>query len=74
MDRSISIVTMAWTTGVRFPSGKGIFLFVSMSKQALRPAQPSIQRVSGVLSAEVKLPGCNADHSPPHNADVKNER
>jgi hypothetical protein len=31
-----------------------------------------IQWVSGVLSLEIKQPGCEADHLPLSNAEVKN--
>jgi hypothetical protein len=40
-----------------------IFLFL-VSRPALGPTQPPIQRVSGAFSPEVKRPGCEADHSP----------
>jgi hypothetical protein len=35
--------------------------------------QRPIQRVPGALSPGVKLPGLEADHSPPPNADFKND-
>jgi hypothetical protein len=38
------------------------------------PTQPPVQWVPGVLSPGVKArPGCDADHSPPSSAEVKNE-
>jgi hypothetical protein len=45
--------------------GLGIFLFTTVSRTALGPTQPPIQRVSGALSLGVKRPGREADHSPP---------
>jgi hypothetical protein len=36
------------------------------------PPQPPIQWVPWALSLEVKLPGSEADHSPPSSAEVKN--
>jgi hypothetical protein len=50
----------------------GIFLTI-MSRMALGPhTQPPIQWVPGVLSLGVKQLGCEADHSPPSSARVKN--
>jgi hypothetical protein len=48
------------------------FLFTTASRTALGPTQPPIQRVPGALSLGVKRPGCEADHSPPSSAEVKN--
>jgi len=42
-----------------------------MSRTALGPAQPSMQRVQGFLP-EVKWLESGAEHSPPPNAEVKN--
>jgi hypothetical protein len=50
--------------------GLGI-LFTIMSRMALGPTQPPIQWVLGTLSLGVKQPECEADHSPPSNAEVK---
>jgi len=49
----------------------GIFLFTTMSRTALGPTQPPIQRVLGALSLGVKRPGREADHSPPSSTEVK---
>jgi hypothetical protein len=57
---------------VRFPAGLGIFLFITTSRTALRPSQPPIQWVPGVLSLGVKRPGREADHSSTSSAEVKN--
>jgi len=43
-----------------------------MSRLALGPNQPPIQWVPGALSLGVKRLGCEADHSPPPSAEVKN--
>jgi hypothetical protein len=51
--------------------GLGIFLFNTMSILALGPTQPPIEWVPGALSLEVKQLGCEADHSPPSSAEVK---
>jgi hypothetical protein len=48
--------------------GLGIFLFATGS--VAHPAP--IQWVTGTLSQGVKRPGCEADHSPPFSAEVKN--
>jgi len=49
----------------------GIFLITTASSTALGSTQPPIQWVKGTLSMEVKLPGREADHSPPSCAEVK---
>jgi hypothetical protein len=59
--------------GVRSPAGQRIFPLVSVSRPALRPTQPPVQWVPGVLSPGAKArPGRNADHSPPSSAEVEN--
>jgi hypothetical protein len=47
------------------------FLFSKSSRPALRSTQPPIQWVTGALSAGVKRPGREVDHSPPTSAEVK---
>jgi hypothetical protein len=51
---------------------KCIFLFTTGSRTALGPTQPPIQWVRGALSLGIKRPGCEADHSPPSSAEIKN--
>jgi hypothetical protein len=46
------------------------FLFSKSSRLALGSTQPPIQWVPGALSARVKRPGREADHSPPTSAEV----
>jgi hypothetical protein len=41
-------------------------------RRVLGPTQPPIQWVLEVISAGVKQPGHEADHSPPSSAEVKN--
>jgi len=62
-----------WTIGVHFPAGAmmGLFLFTTASKTALGPKTP-IQRVPRALTPAVKRHGCEANHSPPSRADIKN--
>jgi hypothetical protein len=48
-----------------------IFLFTTASITALGLTQPLIQGVKGARSLGVKRPGCEADHSPPSSAEVK---
>jgi len=40
---------------------------------ALGPTQPPIQWKQGALSLGIKRPRCEADHSPPSSAELKNE-
>jgi hypothetical protein len=60
-----------WTTeGSDFESCKvKNFLFSTSSRPAQGPIQPPIQWVLGVLSQGIKLPGREADNSPPTNAE-----
>jgi hypothetical protein len=53
------------------PSGFLTKILYSVSRPALGPTQPPIQRVPGALSLGVKRPGSEADHSPPSSAEVK---
>jgi hypothetical protein len=69
-DNSVSIAPVV--IGFNSRRGMGISLFTTVSKTALGPTQPPIQRVPWVLSLEVKRPGHEADHSPPFSAEVKN--
>jgi hypothetical protein len=63
-------VSMGWTIRV-LGFDWGIFLFTTTSRTALGPTQPPIQWVPRALSLGVKLPGSEADHSPPSSAEVK---
>jgi len=47
------------------------FLFTTASRRVRGPTQPPVQWVPGALSLWVKLPGGEADHSPPSSAEVK---
>jgi hypothetical protein len=73
-DSSVGIATRLWAGQSEFNSwqGLGIFLFANMSRLSLGLTQPPIVWVLGVLSPEVKHPGCEADHSPPSSTEVKN--
>jgi hypothetical protein len=65
---------MGWTIGVLgFDSrrGLGIFLFTTASRSALGPTQPPIQWVVEPLSAGIKRPGREADHSPQSSAEIE---
>jgi hypothetical protein len=46
-------------------------LSIPLSRKALGPIQPPIQRVPRSLSLRVKQPGREVDHSPPSSAEVK---
>jgi hypothetical protein len=75
--QSVQCLTTGWMTG---RSGfdprqrQRIFPLSSVSRPALRPTQPPVQWVPGVLSPGVKArPGRDADHSPLSSAEVVNE-
>jgi hypothetical protein len=73
-SQSVQRWATGWTIGVLgFDSrrGLGIFPFITASKTALGPTQPPDQWKTGALSLGVKLPGREADHSPPSCAEVK---
>jgi hypothetical protein len=44
-----------------------------VSRTALGPTQPPLQCVMGALSLRMRQLGCEADHSPPSSAEVKND-
>jgi hypothetical protein len=69
---SVSIVTR--TAGVRFSAEaqEDIFTFAIASTLALGPTQLPIQWVPGILSPELRRPGCEDYHSPASSAEVKN--
>jgi hypothetical protein len=50
----------------------GFFLFATASITAVGLIQPPTQWVSDVLTQEVQRSGCEADRSPPSNAEFKN--
>jgi hypothetical protein len=53
--------------------GRHFFLFfTAVSSLALGATQPHVQWITGALSLWVKWPGCEADHSHPSSAEVKN--
>jgi len=65
---------MVWTIGVLgfdFQWGWEFFSSPPCLEQLWGPTQPPIQWVSGALSLGVKQPRCEADHSPPPSAEVK---
>jgi hypothetical protein len=62
---------MAWTAGIRFPLGAAIFLVYNVQTDS-GAQQASYLMGTGALSPGVKRPECEADHSPPTSAGVKN--
>jgi hypothetical protein len=73
--QSVQRWATGWTIGVLgFDSrrGLGIFLLTTVSRTALGPTQPPIQRVPKALSLGVNRPSREADHSPPSSAEIKN--
>jgi hypothetical protein len=57
--------------GDRVPVGVKNFFFFKSSRPALWSTQPPIQSIPVALSAGVKRPGREADHSPPTSVEVK---
>jgi hypothetical protein len=51
---------------------KCLFLHPTAFIPGMRPTQPPIEWIPRAPSPEVKQPKCEADHSPPHRAEVKN--
>jgi hypothetical protein len=69
----------SWTARVRFPAGARYFSLLRSVQPTLGPIQPTrgpiqptVQWLPGAPSLEVKRPGCEADHSPPFTAEIKN--
>jgi hypothetical protein len=63
----------AGQTEFEYWQGQQIFLYTTISRQVLEPTQPPIQWVLGPLLPEgVKQVGCEATHSLPSSAEVKN--
>jgi hypothetical protein len=56
------------TTGARFPSVAGIFLFPALSRPALGHIKPPIQWVSQTIPSRVKRAKREADHLHPSRA------
>jgi hypothetical protein len=53
-----------------FRQALGLVLFSTASRPDVVPIQPPTEWVLGALSLGVKLPGHEADHSPPSSAEV----
>jgi hypothetical protein len=58
---------------VWYPVQAKDFPLTSVSRPALGSTQPPIYWVPGFLSGNKPRPWCDADHSPPSSAEVKNE-
>jgi hypothetical protein len=58
--------------GFEYRQELGIFPFTTVSRPALGPTQPPIQRLPGDLSLRIKQPGRETEHSPPSSAVIKN--
>jgi hypothetical protein len=76
-DSSVGIIALGYglddrSSGFDSRRGLGIFLFTTAFRTALGPTQPPIQWVPGALSLGIRRPGCEAEHSPPSSAEVKN--
>jgi hypothetical protein len=73
-DNSVGIATGYGLDGWGSILGRSkIFSVFSVSGLSLGPTQPPVQWELGALSAQVKLPGREADHSPTFSAENKND-
>jgi hypothetical protein len=74
-DRPVGIVTDYGLDDLEVGSSSPIrvknFIFSMSSRSALGPIQPPIQWLPATISPGVKLPGREADHSPPTSAEFK---
>jgi hypothetical protein len=69
-DGSVGIVYL-WAGQLGFESWPGeVFLYSTASRPSLRSTQHPTQLVLRVLSACIKWPGREGDHSPPSSAEV----
>jgi hypothetical protein len=59
--------------GIRFLGGAREFVFSATCRLAVRNPKPPIQYIQGFLISKVQQLGCEADHSLPPNAQVKNQ-
>jgi hypothetical protein len=71
---SVTTVTMLWGGQSKFDfwQGRDFFVFATVSRPTLWPTQPPKQWVPGTPYPGIKHLGCEADHSPPSSAKVKN--
>jgi hypothetical protein len=65
-------VTRLRAGGPGLDTTQGHFSFDTVSRPALGPTQPPIQRIPGAFSPEVNRLGREADRSPPSSTEVKN--
>jgi hypothetical protein len=75
-DTSVGIVTCYGLddqgSRVRFPAGVGNFYLRHRVRTATGPTQSPMKWVPAALSLRIKRSGCEADHSRPASAEVKN--
>jgi hypothetical protein len=72
--QSVLCLTMNWTTGVRSPTETEDFSS-SLCVQTGSGAHPAScpMGTGGPFPGSKARPGCDADHSPPSSAEVKNK-
>jgi hypothetical protein len=72
-ESSVGIeITTDWMARIQILTEARGFLYSTVSRLALGPAQPPIQWVQRALSLGIQWPGREDDHSPPSSAEVKN--
>jgi hypothetical protein len=69
--QSVQRLPTGWTVRGSNPGRGGGGDFPHLSRPALRPTQPPVQRVPGFSRGKMR-PGRDADPSPPSKAEVKN--
>jgi hypothetical protein len=69
----VNWLDIGWMAEAQFPAGSDIFLFATVSRQAVGPTVPTVQWVSGNDSPGITRPERDTDHSYPSSANVKIE-
>jgi hypothetical protein len=64
---------MEWKTGVRFLVEERYFPHLHSVQIGSGTRSISYAVCNGALFPEENLPGCEADHSPPYSAEIKND-
>jgi hypothetical protein len=72
ISQSVQRRATDWTTGVRFPTVVRDFSLLDSVQTDFGAHPSSYPMGTGGFFPGVKRPGCEADHSPPSSAEIKN--